>query len=220
MRGLPIVLCSVAGIAAAVAGVGLSQKLRTPKPISQSINAPEKTDFSKQRTVADAIDKLIDARFQIVDGKTFGESRIVEIDGHGRISENFAPEGKTEESLMQIANAPKLGYYFGFLHLGHAMAGKHDSEERKYLKEQIGRVDHLHSSPVDVLASEADYNRLQAFGRSVASRATHGEAFETADGKYVAFVRPVKATQASCVGCHTEAKRGDTLGAMIYWVAK
>jgi hypothetical protein len=33
-------------------------------------------------------------------------------------------------------------------------------------------------------------------------------------------MRPVLALQASCIGCHSGAKRGDTLGAMVYTVTK
>ena len=45
-----------------------------------------------------------------------------------------------------------------------------------------------------------------------------GQSIEVPQGEWTLFLRPVKAAKASCVSCHAGAKRGDTLGVMLYAV--
>jgi hypothetical protein len=47
-----------------------------------------------------------------------------------------------------------------------------------------------------------------------------GKPVESAVGDYVLAMRPVQAKQESCLGCHTGAKQDETLGVMVYAIAK
>jgi hypothetical protein len=49
-------------------------------------------------------------------------------------------------------------------------------------------------------------------------RLRRGESVSLAVGDWRLFLRPVRADQAACLNCHTGAKRGDTLGVMLYAV--
>ena len=49
-------------------------------------------------------------------------------------------------------------------------------------------------------------------------RIKHGDKIDVVAGKWELAIRPVKAADKSCLTCHTGAKKGDTLGAMVYMV--
>ncbi len=48
----------------------------------------------------------------------------------------------------------------------------------------------------------------------------HGHPAEAEYENWVIVMRPVRALHQSCINCHAGARRGDTLGVMVYAVDK
>ena len=85
---------------------------------------------------------------------------------------------------------------------------------------------------MDVLAAgtktEAGTEKLYQWGSDNLGKVTlpllpllrKGEREDVNFGNWLVALRPVRAEQDSCLGCHAGAKRGDTLGVMVYAVDK
>ncbi len=171
--------------------------------------------------VADALDSIIQPRFQNDAGK-FGVGRLVTVDGHVFVADLEAAD-PAEAAVLAKAKAYQRDYLIAFLHTTH-VPGKFtrgglspQPQFKPYLStlagSGFGRRD---------LSSAAVYFRGQALQPAVVAAfprlADGAVAPFMVDNQWV-FLRPVRALQSSCLDCHTGAKKGDTLGVMVYAVS-
>ena len=62
------------------------------------------------------------------------------------------------------------------------------------------------------------HSRLHSDAVASLPKLRTGKEVQTMIADWTVLMRPVLAAQDSCLGCHTTAKRGDTLGVMVYAV--
>ena len=51
-------------------------------------------------------------------------------------------------------------------------------------------------------------------------RLRQGQNVDASVGEYILALRPVQAKQGDCLGCHAGARLNDTLGVMVYAIAR
>ncbi len=68
-------------------------------------------------------------------------------------------------------------------------------------------------------ANQARQEILQQVATDALPALRHGQSQEKMMGDWLVVMRPVRASKDSCLTCHVGAKRGDTLGAMVYAVS-
>lgn len=66
----------------------------------------------------------------------------------------------------------------------------------------------------------SDREAIQRCAIAALSLLRAGEGQEATVGNWLVVMQPVRAMHDSCLGCHTGAKHGDTLGAMVYAVSR
>jgi hypothetical protein len=175
--------------------------------------------------VARTLDTYVQPRFEILRDKNFGALRIVYRQHAGLVQ--LKVDTKREKELIANVNATNRDYLISLLHC----APKPGSEERGgrleilYLNQQAFATEYgaTRSRYVDEKALEKRGLRLDALAREAeAARLAllKGEERQAKTGDWDLLMRPVLATQQSCVGCHKEATRGATLGAMVYAVRR
>lgn len=199
------------------------------------------TRDSAPETVAKLLDELVQPRF-LQDAGKFGMERLV-IVGHEDQSSrgmeavyHLKAQSKTEEDLLHSANAARRDYAIGFIHCAHKpgkflprsksnlggvslsiMPGSH----YQTLVVHEGRHD-LYEMPDGFETEGWDKRNLAHVNRAVMSilpEVIQGRKMQRDIEGLFLSLRPVKASQPSCLGCHRGAKRGDTLGVMAYVVS-
>ena len=174
------------------------------------------------RQVAENLDRMVQPRFQDNAGR-FGVDRVI-IGGHDDIYELNAQSAADRGRLRRVKNA-RRPFVLAFLHCVHK-PGKNVGSRRP---ESLG----TDFTPfLDVLAvgtkTHDGADKLRDWGDKslpgltiphLASLKRGGEA-ETDSGNWLVVMRPVRASSGSCLGCHAGARRGDTLGVMVYAVDK
>jgi hypothetical protein len=244
------------GIGTAVFGFIL---LRQPRANTALAPLPE-----RPKVVAEALDALIQKRFQVVDGQIFGKERAsLRIDGHGSITDSLLENADTknhENALFDNANRQQLAWRYAFLHLSHPLSKLPVTNEtgqpefQKYYqqmqKDQFGIAEYMESfdefvtnlrdlnpkqelypwftpdsqikaapnKNIIVKEWKDDFSKKALIKGEFVQRAMQGQAFEVPAGPERLYVRPVRIQQDTCLSCHVGSKKGDTLGAMLYWV--
>lgn len=199
--------------------------------------------------VAETLNCLIQSRFEKIDMRRFGLSRIISTpSGHPSVA--LIAETPEEKKWLRIANAAQRDYTISFLHMVKLTidperftrdnlrlvtyrsalgdkpylitVGYHVAEterpERSFSKEEARAKyrrsqDRLHA----MTGLREQLNKLAV---DVLPRLKKGEKMNTTLDGWLVAMRPVKASKAECLGCHTGVKMGDTLGAMVYAVSK
>lgn len=199
--------------------------------------------------IAEKLDALVQPRFQEASG-LFGLDRIPPaISGHDKVRRAESdPNAGIQADLKAIADS-RRDYVMGFLHIAHKPgmpatdpagdrptaanspgAKKIRAPFKPYLKLMFV-FDTLHHAPqaayrprnVEGLMDQKVMqiqSRLESVALKAAPQVASGKKLNLADERWQIYLRPVMATQASCIGCHKEAKIGDTLGVMVYAVSK
>ena len=186
------------------------------------------TDVERPLRIAEAIDQVVQARFQD-DAGAFGITRLIGPDGHYRVL-GGGSRGE-EDPLIQKANPLKLPYHVRFLRMAHKpgkylIAAKNANTPEFLASRHSGLISigtsrdgrwSAGSYPPE-LATESKQKALLNLAQSFVPRLARGLGATSEFENWLVMMSPVRATKASCVGCHPGAKRGDTLGAMMYFV--
>lgn len=207
--------------------------------------APAPAKLGSPLQVADDLDGIVQPRFQ-EDAGEFGVSRLMPaVSGH-RVGFMGYFDAKTpgERTLLNRAGSARRDYVIAFLHCAHVpgqKAGDTRSEAHhgplngagdRYLTTLVVTKDLAPDAPSTSLSRSTfgirnsgypvGYEKLE--GRLQQAAITnipgplHGRAVQTGVDGWTVFLRPVRASADSCVGCHVGSKRGDTLGVMLYAV--
>lgn len=178
--------------------------------------------------VTELLDALIQPRFR-KDGGVFGMRRVVKSPGHEEVGAltDLTPWDKKQLARIQ---ALKHDYRVSMLRVKHP-PGKYRRDQgplaaaegdfpvgafkggkgltAPVLYEMIGpQLGDRHSEPIRKAAIAA-----------LPQMTREGSASRSA-GPWLVTLRPVRATQKSCVACHQGAKQGDTLGVLVYAVSQ
>ena len=233
----------LAGCAACLT-LGWKERDATKAP-APKIVAPHPAKTAGQ--VADRLDALLQPRFQ-ERGEVFGMDRIyLPLNAHQyyqrgpngiltrQLLYDLVGRDENEKFLIAEANSPQKDYVVGVLHgvntLGKPGEKKTDADFTRSRAASANRLEVLVMHEQGVTTGYLDgHNKLSAWAREVLP--TLEKALTTADpkaqkgqkttdtvGAWTLTLRPVKA-QASCLGCHGKAQKGDTLGVMAYAVKK
>lgn len=188
--------------------------------------------------VADALDGVMQPRF-LNEEAGFGISRIITINGHESVA-YFKPRNDHEKRLMARIQAAGRKYTISFLHCAH-VPGKYPGFETANKKRLPGeRVSRVEAQPhlTPLLAyqpgkaqperislgspgiAREEWTKVQKLAVDAMPRLKKGKDVETNQGDWLIVMRPVTASQDSCLKCHSGAKAGDTLGVMVYSISK
>lgn len=230
----PVLLAFAAGCAPLTLALALPGQ-PTPK-------APAALDMRSPASVAQVLDTIIQARFQD-DAPVFGLSRVVIVNSHQSVA-NFTPHNATERSLMVQASSANRDYAIAFLHCAHVpgqvpaeLAGRDpvcSLRTNPYNPQTSLTLLDVYQPTLSPKSSQQlsawEYNSIvaepyismrQNFLKVAAAKLPQlrkGKKVETSTGDWIVYLRAIPAAQASCLGCHTTAKKGDTLGVMVYAV--
>lgn len=186
---------------------------------------PTPTAAHTPRQVADALDKIVQPRFQDVTAGAFGMMRLVPVaSGHQAVGfyDDFRTSTPAEAALLAAADAPRHPYVMAFLHCAH-VPGRPGTPPvglpRSWLSRITSRAFALPLSPEHVQAGmERDSALIQKTATDALPALRKGKPQEKAAGEWLVVMRPVRASTDTCLGCHVGAQRGDTLGVMVYAV--
>jgi hypothetical protein len=174
------------------------------------------------RQVADTLDRIVQPRFQANAGR-FGIDRVI-IAGHDNIYD-LDITTRADRSRLRLIKQARHPFVMAFLHCVHKPGQNVGAEHPEPLDTNF-------TPYVDILASgtktQSGNDRLDDWGRTHLAQLTvphlaqlkAGSVVDAENGNWVIAMRPVRAQHSACLGCHAGAKRGDTLGVMVYAVDK
>ncbi|MEO7717657.1 MAG: hypothetical protein ABIY70_15775 [Capsulimonas sp.] len=174
--------------------------------------------------VANALDKIVQPRFQ-VDAGQFGEDRIIsELDGHPRIDEIDA-ETKSERRRFRSLRAAGRSYVIGMIHIAHKPGSHiHTHDHGPMDKDFVPSADSLVSVNSTEKRAEKSYDwattHLTKVVTPYLAAVKRGRPANVEYGGWLVALRPVRAEHDTCITCHVGAHRGDTLGVMTYAINK
>jgi len=214
-RARTLSLATVAGSAPLLLALSLHGRPAPPPPAVAG--TPQQ--------IANALDKIVQPRFQDVTAGQFGMTRLMPVaSGHQAVGfyDDFRTSTPAEAALLAAADAPHHPYIMAFLHCAHVPGrpGAHPFVmPRPWLARITSRAFALPQGPEHVQASmERDAALIQKTATDALPGLRKGRPQEKAVGDWLVVMRPVRASTLSCLGCHSGAKRGDTLGVMVYAV--
>jgi hypothetical protein len=176
--------------------------------------------------VADALDRYVQPRFQIIGDRDFGTSRVVQR-GHTGIV-GLKIETSREQALIADVDAANRDYTISLLRCVSSPAyrilpGQAQLHLLYYNQQQVA------SSDVDnnggtrkqwELRSKFDSAAIEQRARAVLDRLLAGQEYRAEGSRWDLLMRPVRASKTACLGCHKGSKLGDTLGVMVYAVGR
>ncbi len=157
------------------------------------------------------MDECIQKRF--LDRTAFGMNRILPLQAHG--IRQFRPENATEQAVVN--RLEQEGYQVALFLAGRnvfAAPGPLDAWYRFGVQgpAYITHLRHPDELPVSVALIDESRNALAAFQT--------GAGYEAQKGDWNVALRPLRASNEACVGCHTRAGAkvsiGDPLGIVMY----
>ncbi len=178
------------------------------------------TSTETPQQVADTLDSIVQPRFQKNAGR-FGVDRVL-LEGHDN-AYGLAAENAVERRKFRQVNGSHRPYVIAFLHCAHKPGQylhskqRGDAETNPYV--QVLATATATQDGSSRLWYWAD-TYLNGVGRPALAELRQGNGVDKDLGNWCVVMRPVRAWQNSCLGCHAGAKRGDTLGVMIYAVDK
>lgn len=173
--------------------------------------------------VARTLDTIVQPRFQKSAGK-FGEDRVVSLDGHSNVH-YMTPETSRERRLFRQVKDSHRPYVVAFLHCRHKPGAHIDPktppEKRTDFKPSVDTLTAIGGTQkgTDHLYGWAGAH-LQKIVLPYLPQLRQGQPQQTEYQNWVVVMRPVRAEHEACLSCHAGAKRGDTLGVMVYAVDK
>lgn len=194
--------------------------LTLPALSSHSSTSHPGNSSQTPQQVAETLDAIVQPRFQKNAGR-FGVDRVL-LAGHDT-AYGLAAENAGERRKFQQVRAAHRPYVIAFLHCAHKPGQYVHSKERG---------DGVTHPFVETLAAEtatndgasklcewSDANLDKAVLPEVATL-RRGIGVDRDFGNWRVVLRPVRADREACLTCHAGAKRGDTLGVMVYAVDK
>lgn len=194
-----------------------------------SSGSQETATSETPQQVADTLDSIVQPRFQQNAGR-FGMDRIF-FDGHDNIYGLSAMTSAEKRGFRHI-NAAHRPYVIAFLHCTHR-PGQDLGPGERLKKMPVSTVAEAPVKPsVETLATatstDSGNDRLREWGDKNLDKVVvpswpvlkQGIGVDRDFGNWQVVMRPVRASKSSCLSCHAGAKRGDTLGVMIYAVDK
>jgi hypothetical protein len=145
------------------------------------------------------LDDCIQLRF--LNRTSFGMNRILPQRHHG--VQSFRPENPTEQAIIDQLCANR--YQVALFLVGRGVLDPFPQLSRNtlqgpaYITEVSGDL-----PPRDTLLAE---------GRAALQKT---EPYNLRRGEWTVSLRPLRASNAGCIQCHTSAKIGDTLGVAVY----
>lgn len=103
-------------IASTLALLATALTATVSQPSSKAELPPKALDPLK---VAQALDKVIQPRFQDAQAGHFGMSRLVSLDGHGRVTGWLSTDIPREKQIMDDVNATHMDFVISFFHCAH-----------------------------------------------------------------------------------------------------
>ena len=174
--------------------------------------------------VAETLDRYVQPRFEILRDKNFGAFRIVYRQHAGIVQ--LKVDTEEEKILIANVNATKRDYAVALLHCAarpNHNAPKSPSLQMLYFNQKpIAGSPDWPRTPNDEKATEIlpEWETLSKKSIAALPKLMVGKEQRTETPKWSVLMRPVLATKAECLSCHTNAKVGDTLGVMVYTVRK
>jgi hypothetical protein len=170
--------------------------------------------------VADTLDSIVQPRFQKNAGR-FGVDRVL-LEGHDN-AYGLAGENGGERRKFRQVNGAHRPYVVAFLHCAHK-PGQYVPGGRRGDGETDPEVQVLATAT----ATEDGTNNLWDWADAhldqvvlpALAQLRRGDGVDKDFGNWRVVMRPVRAWQPACLGCHAGARRGDTLGVMVYAVDK
>jgi hypothetical protein len=193
--------------------LALSSLGQSAKPSPAAVETPQQ--------VADTLDSIVQPRFQQNAGQ-FGVDRIV-FAGHDNIY-SLAGMNASERRRFRRVNAAHRPYIIAFLHCAHKpgrdlLTKTRDTPDLTRPSLQTLSSATATSDGTQKLFDWSDTHLEKAVLPSLPVL-RHGTGIDRDFGNWRLVMRPVQASRDSCLGCHAGAKRGDTLGVMVYAVDK
>lgn len=181
---------------------------------------PDAAPCETPQQVADTLDSIVQPRFQKNAGR-FGVDRVY-LQGHDS-AYGLAAENAAERYKFRQVNGAHRPYVVAFLHCAHKPGQYVHSKERGDAETdpyvQVLATATATQDGSGKLWEWAD-THLNNAARSALADLRQGSGVDKDLGNWRVVMRPVRAWQLSCLGCHAGAKRGDTLGVMVYAVDK
>lgn len=182
--------------------------------------APGRTENSD---LFNRLDKVIEARFQVNDANQFGSARVIAMNGHLAVGSLLTDETSREMAeLRPVFKAPNI-LVVGVMHL------RRWPKMQQFEPQPRNTTPFKLSSTVLEVTGTTSAQAIQTYkwadnsiGKAslwAAPAANSGHSVDGTYGKFEVAIRPIKATQESCIDCHTDVKKNDVLGAMIYMIA-
>jgi len=189
----------------------LSLHGQPPPSTSASAETPQQ--------VAEALDGIVQPRFRQNAGR-FGVDRIA-FAGHDNI---YGLDGVTpsERRRFRRVNAAHHPYVIAFLHCAHKPGRDLLSKTRGSGEAVKPYLQTLATATATNAGSQKSFDWSSAHLEKAVLPdlpvLRRGTGLDRDLGKWRLVLRPVLASRDSCLGCHAGAKRGDTLGVMVYAV--
>lgn len=174
--------------------------------------APARVDQAREPAEISRLDECIQRRF--LGMNVFGMRRILPMQYHG--VQTFRPENAVEREVVD--QLEKKGYAVAFYLAGRAVLGG-PREERRF------RI----QGPAYITAGDRQFpppDTLLADARGALASFQKGSSFDAQQGKWTVAMRPLRASNAACIQCHTTGGGsigvtgplaiGDPLGVAIY----
>ena len=213
-RELSLLLAlSTASLIALSAVAAVQQKPPVTPPV-----VAEKTPAQ----VAELINAIIQPRFQQSAGR-FGQDRVMDgVEGHPTF-DDMDVETKHERRLFRTVRQAGHSYIIGMLHCAHK-PGHHVNVNPAEEPVPDPILNPTYKAITSV--NSTDHKAGKSFNwandhltkvlRPYAARLQAGQDLTAVYGGWLVVMKPIHAAHDSCLGCHVGAKRGDTLGVMIY----
>lgn len=173
--------------------------------------------------VADMLDSIVQPRFQQNAGR-FGVDRVFALDGHGNVHW-VESDSRAERRRFAVVTASHRPYIIAFLHTSHKPGAHIDPPTKPQASDMpIPSINSLTAVGATQVGAGRMYDWANAQLKPVviAHLATlkQGQSAQADYQNWTVVMRPVRALHEGCITCHAGAKRGDTLGVMVYAVDK
>ena len=208
------------------------------QPVGKAV--PPLADQALQ--VANDLDAVAQARFENTNATSFGVPRLVTVRGHTNLAGFYQPDAQEQKRIAQ-ANSANRDYLVAFLHFSHVPGVQPGSQNANSYRgvSTEARFSTLFANPntlgqmgdevflsdsglalriVYLLPQSVVQKTIQKVVSQNLPHVENGQNEQASEGNWLVVMRPVRALQDSCLGCHAGAKRGDTLGVMVYAVSK
>jgi len=173
--------------------------------------------------VAETLDSIVQPRFQQNAGR-FGVDRVFALDGHGNVHW-VESDSRAERRRFAVVKASHRPYVIAFLHTAHKPGAHIDPATKPEASDQpVPSINALTAVGATQVGADRIYDWANAQLKPVVTAhlvtLRQGQSAQANYQNWVVVMRPVRALHPGCITCHAGAKRGDTLGVMVYAVDK